>query len=162
MALGCALVCAAVWYIGFWPLRDPHLAVQIPRGTLAIRAAKIYPSPADPPLENGTVLIRDGVIAALGRDVRIPPEAHVLSRRHCTVTVGFWNAHVHFTEPKWNFAAWKNAHTLNAQLADMLTSRGFTTVVDASSDLRITLSLRRRISSGELRGPAIYTAGAGF
>ena len=162
MALGCLIICAAVWYIGFWPLRDPHPAVQIPRGILAIRAAKVYPSPADPPITNGTVLMRDGLIAALGRDVRIPPGAHVLSCRHCTVTAGFWNAHVHFTESKWNFAAWKNAHTLNAQLADMLTSRGFTTVVDASSDLRITLSLRRRISTGEMRGPAIYTAGPGL
>jgi imidazolonepropionase-like amidohydrolase len=41
----------------------------------------------------------------------------------------------------------------------MLTSRGFTTVVDAGSDPRATLSLRRRIESGELLGPSIYTAG---
>ena len=161
LAIGCAL-CAAVWYVGFWPLRDPHPVVRIPRGALAVRGVKIYPSPDDPPLENGTVLMRDGVIAAAGRDVPIPAEARVLSCDGCTVTAGFWNAHVHFTEPKWTFAAWKSARTLNAQLADMLTSRGFTTVVDASSDLRITLSLRRRISSGELRGPTIYTAGPGF
>jgi imidazolonepropionase-like amidohydrolase len=49
---------------------------------------------------------------------------------------------------------------LNRQLTDMLTSRGFTTVVDLGSDLRVTLSLRRRIESGELSGPRIYTAGS--
>jgi imidazolonepropionase-like amidohydrolase len=49
---------------------------------------------------------------------------------------------------------------LNAQLADMLTSRGFTTVVDTGSDLRVTVPIRRRIESGELFGPKIYTAGA--
>jgi imidazolonepropionase-like amidohydrolase len=44
----------------------------------------------------------------------------------------------------------------------MLTSRGFTTVIDLSSDLRATLSLRRRIETGDLKGPLIYTAGSGM
>ncbi len=39
------------------------------------------------------------------------------------------------------------------QLADMLTNRGFTTVVDAGPDLAYTLFLRRRIECGELLGP---------
>ena len=47
-----------------------------------------------------------------------------------------------------------------AQLADMLLSRGFTTVVDTGSNLIDTLALRRRIESTELNGPFIYTAGA--
>jgi imidazolonepropionase-like amidohydrolase len=42
----------------------------------------------------------------------------------------------------------------------MLTSRGFTTVVDLGSDLRVTVSLRRRVESGSLKGPYIYTAGS--
>src|SRR5262249_40166270 len=42
----------------------------------------------------------------------------------------------------------------------MVISSGFTTVVDTGSDLRETVSLRRRIESGDLAGPAIYTAGA--
>ena len=79
---------------------------------------------------------------------------------HCIVTAGFWNAHVHFTEDKWSFADFKSAQALQAQLIDMLTSRGFTTVVDTGSNLRNTLPLRRRIESGELAGPKIYTAGA--
>jgi imidazolonepropionase-like amidohydrolase len=78
----------------------------------------------------------------------------------CVVTAGFWNSHIHFTEPKWMFSDWKSAATLNSQIADMLTSRGFTTVVDLGSDLRVTLPLRRRVESGELFGPRIYTAGA--
>ena len=45
-------------------------------------------------------------------------------------------------------------------LESMLTSRGFTTVVDTGSNLRDTVPLRRRIESGELAGPKIYTAGA--
>jgi hypothetical protein len=41
----------------------------------------------------------------------------------------------------------------------MLTSRGFTTVVDTGSNSIDTLPIRRRIESGELSGPFIYTAG---
>jgi len=81
------------------------------------------------------VLVRDGVIAAVGPEVTVPSDAQLLPCNGCTVTAGFWNTHVHFTERKWDSAAWKDSATLNAQLADMLTSRGFTTVVDAGSDL---------------------------
>ncbi|MGO9829332.1 MAG: amidohydrolase family protein [Myxococcaceae bacterium] len=131
-----------------------------PRWGLAIQGATLYPSPQEPPLRGATLLVRDGRIAALGPDVQVPPEATVLPCHGCVVTAGFWNAHVHFTEPKWRFAAWKSARTLDAQLQDMLTSRGFTTVVDVGSDLRVTLSLRRRIEAAELLGPSIYTAGS--
>jgi imidazolonepropionase-like amidohydrolase len=72
---------------------------------------------------------------------------------------GFWNMHVHFTESKWSNAAWQPKDKLNRQLADMLTSRGFTTVIDLGSDPRDTISLRRRIESGELSGPLIDAAG---
>jgi imidazolonepropionase-like amidohydrolase len=44
----------------------------------------------------------------------------------------------------------------------MLTRSGFTTVVDLASDIRGTSALRRRIQSGEVLGPRIYTAGSGL
>jgi imidazolonepropionase-like amidohydrolase len=56
-------------------------------------------------------------------------------------------------------AEWKPAAELNAGLADMLLSRGFTTVVDLGSNPAGTIALRRRIERGELNGPFIYTAG---
>ncbi len=89
----------------------------------------------------------------------IPPDTRVVSGEGGTVVAGFWNAHVHFTEAKWKFSKRESAATLNAQLREMLTSRGFTTVVDTGSDPRSTLPLRRRVESGELLGPTILTAG---
>jgi len=86
----------------------------------------------------------------------------VISADGGTVTAGFWNAHVHFTEPRWRSAGRAPGATLNAQLREMLTSRGFTTVVDTGSDPRTTLPLRRRIESSELSGPFIYTSGSGL
>jgi imidazolonepropionase-like amidohydrolase len=145
-----------------WPMHDPHPAVQAADGVVAIRDVTVYPSPTEARLEHATILIRDGRIAELGPSVKMPAGARILSCGGCIATAGFWNLHVHFTEPKWNFAAWKPASILNAQLADMLTSRGFTTVADLGSDPRVAISLRRRIETGGLLGPKIYLAGLDF
>ncbi len=152
-------VCAAFWVLEIYPRRDPHPPLKLAQGTLVIRHARIYPSPADPPIDDGTILIRDGIIAAVGPQVDVPAGATEVPCNHCVVTAGFWNAHVHFTEPKWDFSEWKSADTLNAQLADMFLSRGFTTVVDTGSNPADTFPIRRRIERGELAGPHIYTSG---
>jgi imidazolonepropionase-like amidohydrolase len=153
------VACAAVWLIEFYPRHGSHPPLKLARGTLAIEHARIYVSPNDPPIEDGTVLVRNGLIAAVGNQVVVPSDATIVSCDHCVVTAGFWNAHVHFTEPKWSMANWKSAATLNPQLADMFLSRGFTTVIDLASNPADTFSIRRRIEKGELTGPYIYTAG---
>jgi len=150
----------AAYFLIVWPLRDPHPAIRLGDETLAIRDATIYPSPDEPPLQHASILIRDGFIVDVGPNVVIPADARILPCNHCFVTAGFWNTHVHFTEPKWNNAAFLSANRLDRQLADMLSSRGFTTVVDLGSDLRNTVSIRRRIEYGHVLGPYIYTAGS--
>jgi len=154
-----ACLCGVAWLVFIYPRRVAHPPLKLAQGTLAIQHARIYVSPADPPIDDGTVLIRDGVIAAVGRGIDIPGGTTLVPCDHCVVAAGFWNAHVHFTEPKWNLTEWKSAATLNPQLADMFLSRGFTTVVDVGSNPANTLSIRRRIESGELDGPFIYTSG---
>ena len=154
------LIVAALYVVGFRPLRDPHPPDYMAKGTLAIQNAKIYTSPDAPPIERGSIVIQDGRIVDVGADVVAPQGAQILPCDHCVVTAGFWNAHVHFTEDKWANSDWQPAAKLNAQLADMLTSRGFTTVVDVGSNLRDTIPIRRRIEAGELLGPKIYTAGS--
>jgi imidazolonepropionase-like amidohydrolase len=153
------VACAGIWVVEFYPRHGSHPPLKLAKGTLAIEHAKIYTSPNNPPIEDGTVLVRDGLIAAVGKQVAVPADATIVPCNHCVVTAGFWNAHVHFTEPKWSMAQWKSAATLNPQLADMFLSRGFTTVIDLGSNPADTFSIRRRIEKGELTGPYIYTAG---
>ena len=155
-----AAFCAAAWVLQVYPRRDPHPPLRLAHGTLAIEHARVYVSPAEAPLDDATVLVQDGVIAAVGRGVLIPAGSIVGPCDHCVVAAGFWNAHVHFTQPRWGGAEWKPAGELNAGLADMFLSRGFTTVVDLGSNPADTISVRRRIERGELDGPFIYTAGA--
>jgi imidazolonepropionase-like amidohydrolase len=148
-----------VWLLEIYPRYGSHPPLRLAKETLAIEHARIYVSATEPPIENGTVLVHDGVIAAVGLQVEVPAGAQILPCDHCIVTAGFWNTHVHFTEPKWSMAQWKSSATLNPQLADMFLSRGFTTVIDLGSNPADTFAIRRRIEKGELTGPYIYTAG---
>ena len=149
----------ALWLLEVYPRRNSHPPLKLAHGSLAIEHARVYVSPTDPPLDDATVLVKDGVIAAVGKTVEVPAGATIVPCDRCVVTAGFWNAHVHFTEPKWSMAEWKKAPVLDAQLADMFLSRGFTTVVDLGSNPADTFSIRRRIEKGELKGPYIYSAG---
>ena len=126
---------------------------------VAVNNVRVYPAPGAAPLVDATVLVHDGRIAAVGRHVALPPGTTILPCEHCVVVAGFWNAHVHFMEPKWADAAHLPAPALERQVRDMVTRSGFASVVDTGSDLAITAALRQRIDSGEVAGPHIRTAG---
>jgi len=131
---------------------------------LAVVGARIYTSPAEEPIANGAVVITDGVITAVGqRDrVRVPEGATMVDGTGLTVTAGFWNTHVHFTEGRWQSAGSRPAAELTEGLRAMLTRWGVVRVVDTGSWLENTFALRRRIESGEIPGPQITIAGGGF
>ena len=154
------LAAAGFYYLGSWPLRDKHPVPQPAHGVLVITGARIYPSPDAPAVPSGTIVVRDGIITAVGENVALPADAQVIPCHGCVVTAGFWDCHVHFTQRKWAGADRIDAPRLQTQLDDMLNQRGFTTIVDTGSNLRDTVPLRRRIERGELAGPKIYTAGS--
>jgi imidazolonepropionase-like amidohydrolase len=127
---------------------------------LAITHATVYASPTAAPTSDTTIVIKRGVISQVGQHLQIPKDIPILSCNGCVVLAGFWNAHVHFMEPKWNDAAHQPPEKLAHQITEMLTHSGFTTVVDTGSDGENTVALRRRVESGEVAGPRIFTAGA--
>jgi imidazolonepropionase-like amidohydrolase len=59
--------------------------------TIAITNAKVYPV-SSAPIQNGTVLIRDGKIVAVGANVTIPPNAQRIDASGKWVTPGLVNA----------------------------------------------------------------------
>ena len=128
---------------------------------LALVGGTIYADPVTPPLRNGVVLIRDGTIVAVGTRgaVQIPNGAETIECNGLTITAGFWNSHVHFTERKWANAARIDARELAAQLQAMLTRYGFTSVFDTGSMWENTKRIRDRVESGELAGPRIRSTG---
>jgi imidazolonepropionase-like amidohydrolase len=131
---------------------------------LALVHAKVYPSPTAPPIADGTILIHDGLIAAVGptATIKAPASAMVLDCQGFVVTAGFWNSHVHIFTPALLHADKRSSSDLSWQLEQMFTRWGFTTVFDTASVLDNTNNIRRRIANGEVRGPRVLTVGDPF
>jgi imidazolonepropionase-like amidohydrolase len=127
----------------------------------ALVGARIYPAPDAKPITNGVIIVANGKIVSVGeaRALRVPKDTRMIDCTGKTLVAGLWNTHVHFMEPKWNHAVDLPARQLTAQLQEMLTGYGFTSVVDTGSVLENTVALRRRIVDGEVAGPRILTAG---
>ena len=80
-SLSRALALAALWAI------TGSLGAQ----TIAITGGKVYPV-SGPPIEGGTVLIRNGKIAAVGKDIAIPSDAEKIDATGKWVTPGLVNS----------------------------------------------------------------------
>ena len=73
---------------GFWLLiGGPVEGAKNPRSVYAIKDATIYPV-SGPKIERGTIVIRNGLIEAVGVNVTIPPEATVIDGNGLTVYPG--------------------------------------------------------------------------
>jgi imidazolonepropionase-like amidohydrolase len=131
---------------------------------LALVGAKIYPSPTEEAIENGSILVHDGRIVAIGPSaaVKVPHDATVIDCKGLVVTAAFWNSHVHILLPGLLHAEKLSSQQITSQLEEMLTRWGFTTVFDIASVLNNTTLIRRRIESGEVNGPRILTVGEPF
>ncbi len=152
--------CGAFWALEIFPEHGSHpplkLAAQQP-SPFNTRISTFHPR--NRPSRTAPCSSATASSPPLATRFEIPAGATLLPCNHCVVTAGFWNAHVHFTEPKWNLAEWKSDDLLNAQLADMFLSRGFTTVIDTGSNPADTFAIRRRIEHVQLNGPYIYSSG---
>jgi imidazolonepropionase-like amidohydrolase len=131
---------------------------------LALVGGTVYASPTAPPLSDAVVVVSRGAITAIGNrsGVQVPQGARVIDCTGKSLTAGFWNSHVHFTEPVWRGAASAPANGLTRHMQEMLTKWGFTTVWDLGSNPSDMLPLRRRVESGEVLGPRIFSAGSIF
>ena len=123
----------------------------------AIEHARLIPSPTGAVVEDATVVLRDGKVQALGpsASVRVPDGARRVDGSGGTVLPGFWNVHVHFTDARFKGAAQQLDATLGEACRQMLTSRGFTTVVDLGSLPANTEAVRRRATA--VGCPRIFT-----
>lgn len=134
---------------------------------LALVHAKIYPTPQEPAISDGTILVHDGRISAVGPSVhiKIPRFRRSVTVIDCTnrvVTAGFWNSHVHVLTPGLLHAEKLSPEDITSQLQEMFTRWGFTTVFDIGSVLQNTNLIRHRIDTGEVNGPNILTVGEPF
>jgi imidazolonepropionase-like amidohydrolase len=107
-----------------------------------------------PPRPGETVLIREGRILAIGRDVRVPADAEVVDVTGMTVLPGMVDMHGHM------YAMGANQF---AGYPLLFLAGGVTTVFSPGDfDPEGMIALRDRIASGEAIGPRILTAGPYF
>jgi imidazolonepropionase-like amidohydrolase len=126
--------------------------------------ARIYASPDSAAVVDGTILVHDGRIAAIGStgQVKVPTEVKTIDLHQGIVVAGFWNNHVHLMTPPLLKAAQRSDAELSRELTQMLTRWGFTTVFDTASLLSNTNLIRARIAAGHVAGPTILTVGDPF
>lgn len=140
------------------------LATPAAADELAVVHARIYASPTAPAIQDGTVIVRDGRITAVGPAARIRPApgAQVIDGRGLIVAAGFWNSHVHLMGPAFGAAKPSPDSVVSRQMEAMFTRWGFTTIFDIASLPGDAIALRKRVAAGQVLGPNILTVDAPF
>jgi imidazolonepropionase-like amidohydrolase len=133
--------------------------------SLAVRFGTLHHQTGAEPYRNGTLLVSEGRIAAIG-DAALPvPEGAVRFEAAC-VTPGLINCHAHFEgSGETQFAhifvlttPTQRAYAC-AENARKALEAGVTTVRELGSTERLAIDLRDAIAAGRLPGPTILAAG---
>ena len=91
MLLAFAATLVAVPLVTSWLRTDAMPEPAAVPHVYAVRDAKVY-TLAGPPLENATVVIRDGKIAAVGRSVEVPGDAEVIDAKGLEIYPGMFDS----------------------------------------------------------------------
>jgi imidazolonepropionase-like amidohydrolase len=102
-------------------------------------------------IERGSVVVRDGRIAAVAAGAPQSPVGRTIDARGRTVMPGYIDAHRHVV--RGNPAEWLDKSAAR-ELQEFLEA-GFTTVLGAIDPPQL-IEARRRIEAGQLRGPRLF------
>ena len=135
---------------------------------IVIRAGRLIDGNGGPPLRPAMVLIRDDRIAAVDRQLSVPPAATVIDLGSSTLLPGLIDLHTHLTGEvgvHWEEHLLKTTPSQAAiygvkNARDTLLS-GFTTVRDVGTFRAfVDVALREAIEAGWVEGPRMQCAGA--
>jgi imidazolonepropionase-like amidohydrolase len=75
-------------------------------GTFALVGGRVFDATGRPPIEDGTIVVRAGRIASVGRRtaVTIPRGTPAIDVGGTTVLPGLWDMHAHVGQPEWGLA----------------------------------------------------------
>jgi imidazolonepropionase-like amidohydrolase len=112
----------------------------------ALVGARIVDGTTRAPIDDGTVLVRDGRIAAVGpaRAVVIPASVRTIDARGTTIIPGLWDMHAHVALPEWGPA---------------YLGVGVTTARDMGGEEGFLVAFRDAIQAGRVLGPRLLLAG---
>lgn len=133
---------------------DLKLKTDVPDGKIAFKNARIITMKGDEVIENGTIVIDQNKIVAIGKsDMPVPADAKVYDLSGKTIMPGIVDVHGHLhTSPDgispqqdWNYYA---------NLAF-----GVTTAHDPSSNTEMVFSQSEMLKAGNMVGPRMYSTG---
>lgn len=140
------------------PARD---APDDGEGLLVIEGATVFTSPFSAPIEDGVVVLLDGIIEGVGPRgrVQVPAAARRVDASGLSLMAGFWNAHVRLDPELVAFADEAPAADLATILQEWFLRYGFTTVMETATPPGELAPLLSRIEAGEVAGPRIIAVG---
>ncbi|MFW6202124.1 MAG: amidohydrolase family protein, partial [Gemmatimonadota bacterium] len=126
-----------------------------PSGAVALVGAQIVTMRGDEVIEDGTVVVRDNRIAAVGprTTVDVPDDARVIDVAGNTIIPGLIDAHAHGS----NGSAGITPETHWGYLTNL--AFGVTTLHNPSSGTEMVFTNAEMIRAGELVGPRLYSTG---
>ena len=126
-----------------------------PQGKIALKGARIITMEGDEVIENGTIVINNNTIEAIGNssDITIPSDAKVYDVTGKTIMPGMVDAHAHIGGFRYGLTTQKHWQ-FYANLAF-----GVTTAHDPSAHSETVFALSELQKNGTLVGPRLYSTG---
>jgi imidazolonepropionase-like amidohydrolase len=112
----------------------------------ALVGARIVDGTMRPPIDDGTLVVRGGRIAAVGlrANVTVPAGVRTIDVRGKTIIPGLWDMHAHVALPEWGPA---------------YLGVGVTTARDMGGEQQFLVAFRDAITAGHVVGPRLLLAG---
>lgn len=131
------------------------LKTDVPEGQIAFTNARIITMNGDEVIENGTIVVEENKIVAVGEDseIEVPNRAKTYNLEGKTIMPGIVDAHAHIGAFRYGITPEKH-WPLYANLAF-----GVTTVHDPSALSETIFSMAEMVKAGEMVGPRIYSTG---
>lgn len=126
-----------------------------PKGVVAFTHARVITMKGDEIIENGTVLVEENSIKAIGKttDVNIPAGAKQIDCSGKTIIPGFIDAHAHGDHFRSGITPQKH-WAYYANLA-----YGVTTMHDPSANSEIVFAQSEMLKAGVMTGPRVFSTG---
>ncbi len=131
------------------------IKADVPDGKVAFKNVRILTMKDDEVIENGTIVIDQNKISAIGKatDVQVPADAKVYDMAGKTIMPGIVDVHAHLhpspdgisPQQDWNY------------FADL--AFGVTTAHDPSTNTEMVFSQAEMVRAGRMIGPRIYSTG---
>jgi len=133
------------------------------QGTLVIEGPTIFTSPGVEPIQDGIVIVMDGVVEGVGArgELPVPPADFWIDGSGLSLLAGFWNAHVRMDAELLYAAVSATGPELEELVRERFSRFGFTSVVDTNTPWDGLAPLIERIQSGEVMGPRIVSVPGG-